>query len=125
MSEEEIVAVEERARKIGGTGESPFVHRSPFAPSSSLLSPHNSSSFQPSSSVSHVHHVTGSRYFGVDHEHVEDIGDDRKTPLSTKVVEEIVNDRKTPLSTKVFHLCRESHEVPEPIQRVDVDDDMI
>ena len=44
---------------------------------------------------------------------------DRKTPLSIKVVEEIVDDRKTHLSTKVFHLCRESHEVPER------DDDMI
>ena len=40
MSEEELVALEERAKKIGGTGESPFVHRSPFAPSSLSLSPH-------------------------------------------------------------------------------------
>ena len=44
---------------------------------------------------------------------MEDIGDDRKIHSSTKVVEEIVDDRKTRLSTKVFHLCRESHEVPE------------
>ena len=113
MSEQEIIALEERARKIGGTGEWPFVHRSPFAPSSLSLSPHTSSSFQPSSYVSQVPHVTGSRYFGVDYEHVEDIGDDKKTHLSIQVVEEFVDGRKTHLSTNVFHLCRESHEVPE------------
>ena len=31
MTEEEIVALEERARKVGGTGESPFAYRSPFS----------------------------------------------------------------------------------------------
>ena len=80
MSEEEITALEERARKIGVTGGSPFVYRSPFAPSSSsFVVPHTSSSLQPTSFVPHNPHITCLRYFGVDHEHVEEIVDERKT----------------------------------------------
>ena len=117
MSEEEIVALEERARKAGGTIESPFVHQSPFAPSSSLFSPHNSSSFQPTTSVPHISHITGSRYFGVDHQHVEEIVDERKCEEG-----QIAFDAAR--TVKVFHLCRESHEVPEQVQHSVVDDNM-
>ena len=103
MSEEELVALEERAKKIGGTGESPFVHRSPFASSSLSLSPHVFSSSQASSFVSHVPHITGSRYFGVDQEHAEDVKDSK----SFETVHEHAEDNEDRKITNVF-ICVEN-----------------
>ena len=78
MAEEDIVALEERARKVGGTGESPFANRSPFAPATSSLSPYSSSTFQSVSSVPHIPHITGSKYFkGFDREQVDEIVEEK------------------------------------------------
>ena len=74
--------------------------------------PHTSSSFQPITSVPHILQITGSRYFGVDHEHVEEIVDERKCrdlPLGQNAFD-------AARTVKVFHSSRESHEVPEQVQ---------
>ena len=44
-----------------------------------LVSPHTSSSFLPTTAAPRIPHITGSRYVGVDHEHVEEIVDERKS----------------------------------------------
>ena len=102
MTEEEIVALEERARKVGGTGESPFAHRSPFARATSSLSPHTSSAFQSISSVQHIHHITGSKSFkGFDEEPIDDTTEEKKcrdVPLGQTAFDAA---RKV----RVFHLC--------------------
>ena len=74
MAEEDIVALEERARKVGGTGESPFANRSPFAPATSSLSPYSSSTFHSVFLVPDIPHITGSKSFkGFDIEQVDEI----------------------------------------------------
>ena len=79
------------------------------------------SSFQPITSVPHIPHITGSRYFGVDHEHVEENVDERKCrdlPLGGQSAFDAAR------TVKVFHVCRESHEVPEQVQHSEIDDIM-
>ena len=121
MSDQEIVALEERTRKVGGTGKSLFAHRSPFAPATQSSSPYTSSSFQSTSSVPYSPHVTGSKYFeGSDLEQSDEIIEEkicRDVPLGQTAYDAA---HKT-----VFHLCREDHEVPEQVQHDCTDDDMI
>ena len=110
MTEEEIVALEERARNVGGTGKSPFAHRSPFASATSSLSPHTSSTCQSISSVQHTPHIKCSKYFkGFDEQHIEDTIEEKKcrdVPLGQTAFDAA---RKV----RVFHLCQEPHDVPE------------
>ena len=63
MTEADIFALEERVRKVGGTGESQFTHRPLFASALSSLAPYSSFTFQSISSVPHIPHITGSKYF--------------------------------------------------------------
>ena len=105
MAEEDIVALEERARKVGGTGESPFANRCPLAPAtSSSFFPYSSSTFQSVSSVTHIPHITGSKYFkGFDLEQVDEIVEEkicRDVPLGQTAYDA---DHKN----KVFHVCKE------------------
>ena len=96
MTGADIVALEERVRKVGGTNESPFANRSPFASATSSLSPYPSPTFQSISSVPHIPHVTGSKYFnGCDVEEVDEKID--KCPRGgitcrdTKIIEERID----------------------------------
>ena len=107
MTEEEIVAIEQQARKVGGTGESPFAHRSPFAFSTSSSSPHASSTFESNSSVQQIPHITGSKYFkGFGKEHEETIEEKkcRDVPLGQTAFDAARN-------INIFHVCQESHEI--------------
>ena len=121
MTEEEIVALEERARNVGGTAELPFAHRCPFSSDTTALSIRTSSTLQSVSSVQHVRHITASKYFKAsDQEHVEEIVEEqecRYLPFG-----QITFDAAR--KVRVFHICRESHGSPEQVQHSDISEDM-
>ena len=121
MAEEEIVALEERARKVGGTGESPFAHRFPFSLDTTSLSISTSFTFQSIFSVQHFPHITGSKYFKAsDQEHVEEIVEEKEC----RNVLLGQNGFDAARQSRMFHLCRACHEVPEQVQHSGIDDDM-
>ena len=115
-AEEDIVALEERARKVGGTGESSFANRSPFAPATSSLSPYSFSTFQSISSVLHIPHITSSKYFkGCNLEQVDEIIEQRTCRLGQAVY-------YAAHKNNVFYLWKEDHDVPRQVQDKCIDD---
>ena len=139
MTEEEIVAFEQRGRKVGGNGESPFAHRFPFAPVTSTSSPHTSFTFRSISSVPYIIHFTISKYFeGLDREHIDEIIEEktcRDVPLGQTTFDAVPKNIFSRVSLgqtaydaahkRHFHLFKEYHETPEQVQHDFIDDDMI
>ena len=126
MTEADIVALEERVRKVGGTNESPFAKRSPFESAISSLSPYTSFTFQSISSAPHIPHITGSKYFnGCGQEEVAEKIDESPRGITcrdTTIIEETIDESprggrtSRDTTSRAFHLCKEYHDVPEQDQ---------